>query len=150
MAQRRDAERRRSRARDRRRVAVQERRAEWIGAARFATTLSKAESAIGELGDPLDTAGAIIAEAGAANAPVLTGALRGSVRAKVDRRYRAPRGAVALTSPLTYAGPIHWGVPSHNISATPFLLMGAEQTQSQWVGAIESHAQKVCASVKGR
>jgi hypothetical protein len=90
-----------------------------------------------------DEAGRIIATASARIAPVRTGALRNSVQGESSGRNLA-----LITSPLIYAGPVHWGRPGHNI-ATLFILRGADASSAQWGQAIEHNAQAVCDSVEG-
>jgi phage gpG-like protein len=71
---------------------------------------------------------AAIAQAGAARAPHLTGALAASLT-PYSSDHRA-----SVRSGLPYAGPVHWGWPGHNIAPNPFLLEAARAVESAWVG----------------
>jgi hypothetical protein len=114
------------------------------GDTRLVATLGNAARDVADLRDGFDAAGQIVAAAGAAEAPVLTGALAGSLRGA-----RAGRNAATITSPLVYAGPVHWGRPAHNMAANPFVLRAADLTEDRWTGAIVDDAQRVCNSVQG-
>ena len=113
------------------------------GAARLASTLDTAAAKMGDLPGIADAAG-IITSAGRAGAPRLTGRLAGSLASS-----RSGKNAAQMTSPLVYAVPIHWGRPAHDIAANPFLVRAAEQTETQWVGAVEKSAQDVLDRVQG-
>jgi hypothetical protein len=117
------------------------------GGPRFASTLKAAERDIALLRDGFEEAGNVIADAASAAAPVLTGALAASIRS--ERTTLGSTGGTSITSPLAYAAPIHYGVPSHNIEASLFILRGAERSEHQWTDALERDAQKVCDSVEG-
>lgn len=89
-------------------------------------------------------AGRIIGAAGTSTAPRRTGRLAGSVRSNPE----GPNTSM-ITSPLVYAVPIHWGRPAHHIEANPFLMRGAERSESLWLGALERDAQRICDQVQG-
>lgn len=50
---------------------------------------------------------------------------------------------------VPYAGPIHWGWPSHNIEPQPWVSAAAEDTQSVWLGMYEKDVQQALNRVKG-
>jgi hypothetical protein len=89
----------------------------------------------------IDTAEAarIIAARIPATAPRRTGRLAGSFISGRD----------TITSPLVYAVPIHWGRPAHNIERDPFVYPAADQSESQWIAAVERSGQKICDGVRG-
>jgi hypothetical protein len=117
------------------------------GGPRFEATLGRAAHDIAVLRDGFADAGRIVADAAAGIAPVRTGTLAASIRPEPLRS--AAAGGVDITSGLAYANPIHWGVPSHNIAASLFILRGAESSESAWTHAIERDAQRVCDRVQG-
>jgi hypothetical protein len=119
-------------------------RIEIKGIERFEATIARAAHDIGALHDGFDEAGRIVADAASSSAPVLTGALAASI----ESMFTGPMGT-DISSGLEYAGPVHWGVPSRNIEARPFILEGARESEAQWTEALEHDAQKVCDSVKG-
>jgi hypothetical protein len=119
-------------------------RIEVKGGTAFASSLHRATKEIGDLKEGFTAAGETIGRAASGIAPVKTGALAGSI----ETMHSGPV-AQDITSPLVYAGPIHWGVPSHGIRPYLFIIRGAEQTEHQWVRAIETDAQRVCDRVKG-
>lgn len=50
---------------------------------------------------------------------------------------------------VPYAGPIHWGWPSHNIEPQPFIAAAAQDTEPQWLGLYERDVQRTLDRVKG-
>ncbi len=66
----------------------------------------------------------IVAQSARGLAPVLSGQLRGSIRAKGTQKY----GSVAAgRRSIPYAGPIHFGWPRHGIEAQPFIYDALEE-----------------------
>jgi hypothetical protein len=114
------------------------------GSSAFSSSMDRAERDIADLREGFTKAGDSIGRAASRIAPRKTGALAGSI----ETMHSGP-AQQDITSPLVYAGPIHWGVPSHGIEASLFILRGADQTESEWTRAIETDAQRVCDRVKG-
>jgi hypothetical protein len=114
------------------------------GSARFTSTMAGAAKDMADM-PGFAEAGTIAAQSGRTLAPRRTGALAASITGGRGRR----KNSAQLTSPLTYAGPVHWGVPSHNMEPTLFLIRGAEVSEAQWTGALERDAQRICDRVKG-
>jgi hypothetical protein len=115
-----------------------------VGSARFNSTMARATKEIADMPAFAD-AGTIAAEGGRSLAPRRTGALAASITGGRGRG----KNTAQLTSPLTYAGPVHWGVPSHNMAPTLFLIRGAEVSEARWTDALEKDAQRICDRVKG-
>jgi hypothetical protein len=115
-----------------------------VGSPRLISTLARAEKDIADMSKGFAEAGKIAAQAGVSAAPRLTGALARSITSEPGDRNTA-----VLTSPLVYAIPIHWGRPAHNIAPNPFLMRGAELSESRWLNALEQDAQRICNQVQG-
>jgi len=81
----------------------------------------------------------IMLAAAQARTPVRTGRLRSS-------------GIVtegAVTFPVPYAAPIHWGWRARNIQANPFLTEGVEASQPRWTAAYENELQSDLDRING-
>lgn len=61
--------------------------------------------------------------------PRRSGRLASSVRGSGTKTASVVRAGGAR---VPYAGPIHWGWPTRNISAQPFLVDAARATEPQW------------------
>ena len=71
-------------------------------------------------------------------APVLTGALEGSIRASGTKT----RGVVRFgRQGIPYAGVIHFGWPAHNISPNPFAYDAMEDKQDEVVRLYEDRVE---------
>jgi hypothetical protein len=117
-----------------------------IGEARLVATLEQAAKLIADMSDGFAKAGEIVSSAGASAAPRRSGRLASSV---APVRGGGGPGTATITSPIVYAVPIHWGRPAHNIEANPFLIRAADRSESQWLGALEADAQRICNDVEG-
>lgn len=62
------------------------------------------------------------AAAAASEAPARSGALRGSIKSKATNNQGAIKAGT--NTRIVYAGPIHFGWPSHNIPANEFMYRG--------------------------
>lgn len=91
-------------------------------------------------------AAAIVAAAAAARAPRRTGRLAGSIRGNraVGRAQVLGGGAR-----VPYAGPIHWGWPSHHIEPQPFASEAAQATEPTWLPAYQQDIDAAVARVHG-
>lgn len=88
----------------------------------------------------------LVASRGKSAGPRKSGALLASVRPSAATsaiRVMAGRAAVP------YAGPIHWGWPSRNIGAQPWIRQAATATQSQWLGMYEQGIERELGKVRG-
>jgi hypothetical protein len=78
----------------------------------------------------------------AAQAPVRTGRLQASMKS-------APTGTKArVSSTLPYAAPIHWGVPSRNLSPNPWISRAAESTEQTWTNLYHTRVQELADQVQ--
>jgi hypothetical protein len=114
------------------------------GAPELAASCDRAARDVADMRDGFEEAARIVASAASGEAPKLTGALAASVVGEVTGRNLA-----TITSPLVYAVPIHWGVPSHNIAPNPFVTRARDATEDRWMRALEGNAQHVCDQVRG-
>lgn len=112
----------------------------------LARSMKRAGADIEELKDAHYRAAQIVASRAAQIAPKRSGKLAGSIRP--TRQVRRAR-VVAGRSSVPYAAPIHWGWPSHNITAQPFMSDAAQQTESDWVAAYMADVQTALDKVKG-
>ncbi len=75
-----------------------------------------------------------VASAARQRAPVLSGALQGSIRAKGTKT----RGTVTAGGRgLPYAGPIHFGWPAHSIAPNPFIFDALDARKDEVVQRYE-------------
>ena len=108
--------------------------------------MKRAGADIDELKDAHTRAAQIVATYAAQIAPRRSGRLAGSIRtAKQVKRARVVAGRASVP----YAAPIHWGWPSRNIAAQPFMSDAAQATESEWVNAYMADVQKALDKVKG-
>jgi hypothetical protein len=121
-------------------------RVEVVGRARLVRTLRQAGHDVEDLKDAHQAVAAVVAAAAAATAPRRTGKLAASVRGN-----RAVGRAVvrAGRASVPYAGPVHWGWPSRNIAAQPFVAEAAQVTEPVWLALYENGVVKALDRVKG-
>lgn len=112
----------------------------------LARTMKRAGVDVDELKDAHWRAAQIVAARAAQTAPRRSGKLAGSVRAaRQVKRARVQAGRASVP----YAAPIHWGWPTHNIDANPFMSKAAQATEPEWVAAYLDDVQKALDKVKG-
>lgn len=116
------------------------------GARRLRATLRRAGVDMGQLKEAHAGAARIVAAAAAASAPVRTGALAGTIRAAGTGTAGIVRAGYARTP---YAGPIHWGWPARSITAAPFLVDAAADTETRWIAQYETAIAAIIRTVEG-
>ncbi len=85
-----------------------------------------------------------VAETARDNAPVLSGTLRGSVKAGATRT----RGTVrAGGKAIPYAGVIHFGWPAHNIKPQPFIYDAMDERRGDVIDQYERHIEALVEKV---
>lgn len=99
------------------------------GGARLRRTLRQAGADLGDLAAAHSATARMVAAAGRARAPKVTGRLAGTVRPSGTKTKAVVRAGFAR---VPYAGPIHWGWPARNITAQPFLSDAATSTEPAW------------------
>jgi hypothetical protein len=75
-----------------------------------------------------------------------TGRLAGSVRGSGTQSAAIVRAGRAS---VPYAGPIHWGWPSRNITAQPWLWDAAQDSRDEWTGLYLTALEKIIDSIEG-
>jgi hypothetical protein len=113
------------------------------GADRLRATMGAAQRDIGDMSEAGGRTGSLIASRGRAEAPVLTGALAGSVGTATHGN------ETEITSGLAYSNRTHWGYRRYNQAAQPFLWNPANDLQEQWMRYYEDEANHALAKVKG-
>jgi hypothetical protein len=79
-------------------------------------------------------------------AAVRPGALRESIRGSGTQGAAIVRAGKAS---VPYAGPIHWGWPSHHIKPNPFLWDAIQASRDQWTGLYLHHLQELIDHIEG-
>lgn len=119
------------------------------GGRQLRAALREAAGDLGDLRHANTQAAALVARAGAADAPRRSGLLAASVRPGASQSAAIVRAGSAR---VPYAGVIHYGWPARHIRAQPWLREDAERTQPTWLALyhraiqaildrIERHAQ---------
>ncbi|MGP5715679.1 hypothetical protein ACTXO9_07285 [Brachybacterium tyrofermentans] len=117
------------------------------GARELRRTLRAAGDDLEDLKAANQAAANIAAAAAKSEAPKLTGALAGDIRASGTKTAGIIR---AGRKKLPYAGVIHWGWPKRNILAVPYITAGAQQTESIWVPLYQKQLDQALKKVKGK
>lgn len=116
------------------------------GARELRATMKRAETDLNDLHEAHVAASQVVAKAGQAKAPKVTGRLAGTIRGSGTKTAAIDRAGGAR---VPYAGPIHWGWPAHNITANPFLAEAAEETEPIWVPLYEDAVERVLETIRG-
>jgi hypothetical protein len=128
-----------------------------VGANRLARTLRAADMDVKVMSRINKQAASTVAAAARPTAPV------GVKTRKSRKRYRPGKLAKTIRAGATlragvvragggrvpYANVIHWGWPSRNIRARPWLSDAAVRTEPVWVKQYEQHMKDVVKQVKG-
>lgn len=116
------------------------------GGARLRRTLRQAGSDLQDLAAAHAATAQLVAAAGRARAPKVSGRLAGTIRPSGTKTKAVVRAGFAR---VPYAGPIHWGWPSRNISAQPFLSDAATSTEPAWQNIYMQAVDKAISKVEG-
>lgn len=116
------------------------------GGRQLRATLKRAQIDIQDLKNAHALAARIVAEAGAARAPKVSGRLANTVRGSGAATQATAR---AGNAGVPYAGPIHWGWPARNIEPQPFLADALEATEEIWSPVYETAVERVLAKIRG-
>lgn len=114
-------------------------------------TMRQAGSDLQDLKDANAAAAAIVAGRAKSWAPKVSGRLAGTVRSSGTKTAGIARAGNnrRSASGVPYAAPIHWGWPSRNIKANPFLSYSAQATEPTWLRLFEKRVNDALAKVKG-
>ena len=94
--------------------------------------------AVAELKEGNKALGEIVGERARVLVPVLSGALRKTIKAnKSAGGSKVSAGTPGLSSKVNYAGPIHFGWAARNIDPQPFLYMALDDRRDEVVAAYE-------------
>lgn len=108
------------------------------GIRRAVRALEKAGADVQDMRDLMHSMGEIVAQRGRSTAPVLTGRLRGNIRAGRGKTKAVVRAGGAA---VPYAPIIEYGWPRRGITARPFLTMALQQTLPQVLNEFEKGLQ---------
>ena len=117
------------------------------GAARLRRTLRAAGADLEQLRAAHAAAAAIATEAAANRAPVRSGTLAATVRGSGTKTAGIVRAGFAR---VPYAGPIHWGWPARSITAQPFIVEAAQDTEPSWIRVYEQAVDQALKQIKGK
>lgn len=114
-------------------------------------TMRAAGDDLGELKEINAQAAGIAADRAKGWAPVVSGRLSASVRSSGTKTAGIVRAGNnrKTASGVPYAAPIHWGWPSRNIKANPFLSYSAQATEPRWIRLYEDYIDKTLGKIKG-
>jgi phage gpG-like protein len=110
------------------------------GAEELSASLARAARDLDDLSVPADKGAGRVAERARATAPRLTGELAGSI---------AVAGGGIVKATARHAPFVHWGVPSRNIPARPFLTLALQSEAERVVQEYETHVQDILDRVEG-
>lgn len=116
------------------------------GGARLRRTLRQAGSDLQDLAAAHSATAALVANAGRARAPKVSGRLAGTIRPSGTKTKAVVRAGFAR---VPYAGPIHWGWPARNITAQPFLSDAATSTEPAWQNIYLQAVDRAISKVEG-
>lgn len=108
--------------------------------------LKAAGDDLSDLKDANAEAAGIVTPVARVGAPVVSGALAGSLRSSGTASAAVIRAGYAS---VPYAGPVHWGWPSRGIKPNPFIVEAAKQTQPRWVAAYERAVDRILSKIRG-
>jgi len=116
------------------------------GAAELRRTLRRAGDDLGDMKDVNAAVARLVATRSVASGPRRSGKLVASVRGS-----RAVSSAVVRAggARVPYAGPIHWGWPSHHIAAHPFIADTAVATEPTWTRMYLQGINEIIGRVRG-
>lgn len=121
------------------------------GARQLRRTLKEAGDDLTELKEVNRAAAEIAANRAKTWAPRTSGRLAGTVRSSGTKTAGIVRAGNnrKTKAGVPYANPIHWGWPSRNIKANPFLSYSAQATEPRWIKLYENYIEKALSQVRG-
>lgn len=114
---------------------------QFVGLRELRTSLRKMEGdAVGRLAEAHEAASRIVADAARPRVPVVTGALKETVRHSGTKT----RGIVrAGYKRVPYAGPIHFGWAARGIQAQPFFYDAMDRREQQVIQQFAKHVDRI-------
>jgi hypothetical protein len=116
------------------------------GAATLRRTLKRAEGDVGELKRAHAEVAKLVEVRSGPRTPRDSGALADSLRSSGTQSAAIVRAGGARTP---YAGPVHWGWPSRNIHAQPWIDQTAEASMDVSAGIYMHAVESVLAKIEG-
>jgi hypothetical protein len=114
------------------------------GAQEFRAAMKRMGADLSDLTAINRSAAEKVASTAQGRAPVLSGALAGTIRAGATQT----RGTVKAGSrAVPYAGPIHFGWPRRNIGPQPFIYDALDERKGDVIGAYEAHVEALVEKV---
>jgi hypothetical protein len=107
-------------------------------------SLSDASDGVADLTGPHREATSLVAGAAAPTTPRRSGVLAAGTRTDASPTV----GNVYNSTP--YAVPVHWGAPSRNIRARPWLIDTLTKVQGKAVAVYEKHVETTLDDIKGK
>ena len=120
---------------------------EVVGGRQLRSSLRKAGDDLSDLKTAHSQAATVAAIGARQRAPVLTGALKATIRASGTKTAGIVR--VGNNRKVRYAKPIHWGWPSRHIAANRFASEGAQATEPTWLLIYERYIDTTVDKIKG-
>ena len=117
------------------------------GARQLRATMKRAGDDLSDLKAANAAVAGIVAPIAAGAAPVRTGRLAATVRPSGTRTAAIVR---AGRSAVPYAGPIEFGWPGHNVTAQPFIVPAAHDTEPQWTEVYWTAVNRIIDRIRGK
>jgi len=125
---------------------VGEGKVEVEGGRELRKSLKGVEDGLKDLQAAHAAAAGIVAAAAPSYAPLLSGALAGSIRGSGAKAAATVRAGGAK---VPYAGVQEYGWPARNIPPQPFLRPAATDTESEWVPVYQARVEELLDKVQG-
>lgn len=120
---------------------------EVSGGATLRRTLREAGVDLADLKEAHARVAEVVRAAAAANAPVLTGRLRNTIKGRGNRTAAVVKAGTPKSVP--YAGVIHYGWPARNIAANPFLQRAVDAHRDRYLAMYLNELETILDRVKG-
>lgn len=112
-----------------------------VGLRELRSALRKMEGdAVDKLAEAHEASARIVADAARPRVPVVTGALKDTVRHSGTKTGGVVRSGYKR---VPYAGPIHFGWPSRSIRAQPFFYEAMDRREEQVIQQFEKHVERI-------
>ena len=116
------------------------------GGREFRASAKRAGDDLSDLKEAHAAAAGIVAPVARAAAPVSSGRLAASVRPGATKTASIIR---AGKKSVPYAGVQEFGWPARNITAQPFVVPAAQETEPRWIPLFEAALDRIIKKIKG-
>ncbi|AMB58239.1 hypothetical protein [Microterricola viridarii] len=121
------------------------------GGRQLRATLKAAGDDLGDLREAHQAVADIVATAARADAPVMFGSLRDTIRGSGTKTAAIVRaGNNKKKNGVPYAAVRHWGWWRKHIKPTPFISSAAQSTEPRWIGIYSQALDRSLAKIKGK